>query len=536
MTPWPILPFISLAIQVIILCSFRNANLNFLLSTLSSNGTRRNGFYNSTVGGRNASDAAVYGLFMCRGDVSGSVCRTCVGDATVAILQRCPNQMTATIWYDYCMLRYSDGPLYGRPDQSSDIFILRNGHKDSQPERFMQSVGNTLDQVVTLVVNDESPDKKFATQEANVTASESIYCLGQCRPDLSDLDCRTCLSIAIQGLKSCCYSELGARYLTPDCNIWYETYLFYSTANSAPPPQAPIRPPPPITYNISAPNEENRGSSSSKVIIAIVVPITGIILLTAIFCFVRIRNAKKRHTRLQKTDMNGVSAEESSQYDLAMVKAITNDFSLKCKIGQGGYGSVYKGMLPNGQEVAIKRLSKSSKQGAQEFKNEVEVVVKLQHRNLVSGYMSPEYAMHGEFSVKSDVFSLGVILLEIITGKKNRNISKENRTVDLLGYAWEYWRDDTPLEILDPVLAKSYNVNEVIQCIHISLLCVQEVAVERPTMAEVMMMLSSYSSNKWSAPREPAFYHGGREGIPKESESEKPVSINEVSISQFHPR
>nr|GME17908.1 cysteine-rich receptor-like protein kinase 25 [Ipomoea batatas] len=443
------------------------ANLNFLLSTLSSNGTRRNGFYNSTVGGRNASDAAVYGLFMCRGDVSGSVCRTCVGDATVAILQRCPNQMTATIWYDYCMLRYSDGPLYGRPDQSSDIFILRNGHKDSQPERFMQSVGNTLDQVVTLVVNDESPDKKFATQEANVTASESIYCLGQCRPDLSDLDCRTCLSIAIQGLKSCCYSELGARYLTPDCNIWYETYLFYSTANSAPPPQAPIRPPPPITYNISAP--KNRGSSSSKVIIAIVVPITGIILLTAIFCFVRIRNAKKRHTRLQKTDMNGVSAEESSQYDLAMVKAITNDFSLKCKIGQGGYGSVYK----------------------------------------------------------------------IITGKKNRNISKENRTVDLLGYAWKHWRDKTPLGIVARVLEESYSRNEVIQCIHIGLLCIQDVD-ERPTMAKVVLILNSYSVTK-STPREPAFCLSGRLE-PKGTESNQstrkplPLSVNEMSISELDPR
>nr|GMC90954.1 putative receptor-like protein kinase At4g00960 [Ipomoea batatas]GME20579.1 putative receptor-like protein kinase At4g00960 [Ipomoea batatas] len=132
------------------------------------------------------------------------------------------------------------------------------------------------------------------------------------------------------------------------------------------------------------PDAGNNGSSS-KVIIAIVVPAVGITLFISIFCFLRIRNVKKRKTTTHSrtTDVIGASAEESSQYDFATVKAITNDFSPESKIGEGGYGPVYKGMLPSGQEVAVKRLSRSSGQGAQEFKNEVEVVVKLQHRNLV---------------------------------------------------------------------------------------------------------------------------------------------------------
>lgn len=77
--------------------------------------------------------------------------------------------------------------------------------------------------------------------------------------------------------------------------------------------------------------------------------------------------------------------------------------------------------------------------------------------------------------------------------------------------AWEQWRDGTPLKILDPVITKPYTVNEVIQCIHIGLLCVQKDAYERPTMAEVMkLMLSTYSINSRSIPPgEPAYYHSG---------------------------
>ncbi|XP_019174762.1 PREDICTED: cysteine-rich receptor-like protein kinase 10 [Ipomoea nil] len=618
------------------------ANLNVLLSTLSSNGNHENGFYNSTVGGRNASDAAVYGLFMCRGDVAAGVCRTCVGDATVAVLQRCPNQMTATIWYDYCMLRYSDGPLYGRRDQSSVILILRNARNDSQPERFMRSVRNTLDQVVTLVVDDESPDKKFATRETNVTGSESIYCLGQCRPDLSDLDCRTCLSSSTQQLQT---PAEGARTITPDCNIRYEKYTFYnSTAASAPPPPpVPIRPPPPPLTG-----EGNSGNSSSKVIIAIVVPIVvGIILFIAIFCFVRATKVKKQITTTEQTDVSGISTEDCLQYDLATIQVITDDFSPENKIGEGGYGCVYKGKLPTEQEVAIKRLSRNSGQGAQEFKMEVEVVAKLQHRNLVRllgfcsegeekiliyefvsnksldyflfdpekrhlldwsrrykiiegitrgllylhedsrlriihrdlkasnilldrdmnakiadfgmakifgvdqtqgntnrvvgtyGYMSPEYAMHGHFSVKSDVYSFGVLLLEMVTGKKCTNFTDPSGVQDLLSYAWKHWRDGTPLGILDPVLGESFSRNEVIQCIHIGLLCVQEDVDERPTMANVDLMLNSYSVTR-SAPREPAFFYSGRSEPKGESDKSKsksmPWSENEMSITELGPR
>ncbi|XP_019176013.1 PREDICTED: putative receptor-like protein kinase At4g00960 [Ipomoea nil] len=600
-------------------------NLKSLLSTLSSHGNRENGFYSFTAGDHH--DAAAYGLFWCRGDIPTADCEMCVTQACTDMLWLCPKEKTAIAWYDKCMLRYSDGPVLGRGgDDRLDIRVLcRREQKRSQPAPFMQWIRKTLEEMTGGLTG----GKKFGTQEVNFTGSESdetitIYSLVQCWPDISDSDCQTCLRSAIQRLKECGNSALGGRVLFPSCSFRYETYRFYLGDDAG-----------------------NNGNSSSKVIFAIAVSvIIGIIILfLATFSFVRIRNVKKRNATTKTTDVVGSSAGEFSQYDFVTIRAITNDFSPENKIGEGGYGSVYKGMLPIGQEVAIKRLSKSSRQGDQEFKNEVEVVAKLQHKNLVRllgfcsqgeekiliyefvpnksldyflfdpekqcqlnwsmrykiirgiargllylhedsrlriihrdlktsnilldanmdpkiadfglakifgvdqtqgntnrvvgtyGYMSPEYVMQGEFSVSSDVFSFGVILLEIITGRKNRYYYQINQTQNLLSYAWEQWRDGEPLKIVDPTLEESYAANEVIQCMHIGLLCVQEYANERLTMGEVMCMLNNYSANNWAIPHEPAFYGNGRRRMPREiMELEQSMTVNEVSISELYPR
>ncbi|MFQ6643404.1 hypothetical protein Gotur_018827 [Gossypium turneri] len=147
-------------------------------------------------------------------------------------------------------------------------------------------------------------------------------------------------------------------------------------------------------------------------------------------------------------DFNLENVERSLDFpsiQLDILQAATNNFCDENKLGQGGSGLVYKGTLLNGKEIAVKRLSITSDQGLLEFKNEVILIAKLQHRNLVRllgccseknemllvyefmpnrsldvfGYMAPEYAMEGLFSIKYDIFSFRVILLEIINGKRN---------------------------------------------------------------------------------------------------------------------
>lgn len=195
------------------------ANLNSLLSNLSSAGPRESGFYNYVVDGPSGSNTTVYGLFMCLGYVSTYSCGTCVKEASTDILQLCPKQKTAIVWYEYCMLRYSDESIMGRAYQPNDeqvMYLLRNKWNHSQPALFMQLLGKTLNQMITRLTGDRA-GKKFVIQQVDFTASDRIYILGQCTPNLSDLDCQKCLNITIQVLPSCCYSAVGARAILPSC-------------------------------------------------------------------------------------------------------------------------------------------------------------------------------------------------------------------------------------------------------------------------------------------------------------------------------
>ncbi|XP_028767834.1 putative receptor-like protein kinase At4g00960 [Neltuma alba] len=533
-------------------------NLNHLLSSLSSNSNQSDGFYNTTVAGQgNNSNDTVYGMFQCYGDATVQACQKCVSNASKDILQRCPNNTGAVGWYDKCWLHYSDQYLFSKTDEYPRL-VYYNVNNATDTTGFMKLVGETLSGVAKKA--SEGGSKKFATKTVDYDAFQTLYTMAQCTSDLSEIDCRTCLSNSISNLPICCNGRVGGVTVTPSCFLRYETYPFYQ--ETAPPPALP----PPAPWP----------ESTSKV---------------------------------------DISSVESLKFDLDTIRTATNDFSPDNKLGQGGFGEVYKGVLPGGQELAIKRLSSGSKQGVGEFKNEVVTMAKLQHRNLVRllgfcldeeekiliyeflpnrsldnflfglenqgklnwstrykiiegitrgmlylhedsrlkiihrdlkasnilldedlnpkisdfgmakifgvdqtqastsrvvgtfGYMAPEYAMHGHISIKSDIYSFGVLILEIISGKKNTSFYISSYAEDLLSYAWRLWREGRPLELLDPSLRDSCSRNEVTKCIHISLLCIQENPALRPTIQSIMVMLSSHSVTL-SHPRKPAFFVG----------------------------
>ncbi|KAK2408438.1 G-type lectin S-receptor serine/threonine-protein kinase [Trifolium repens] len=320
--------------------------------------------------------------------------------------------------------------------------------------------------------------------------------------------------------------------------------------------------------------------------------------------------------------------------DLSIIVKATDNFSSGNKLGEGGFGPVYKGTLTDGKEVAIKRNSKMSDQGLDEFKNEVFMIAKLQHRNLVKllgcciegeekmliyeympnrsldyfifdetrskllgwsqrsyiiagiargllylhhdsrlriihrdlktsnilldahmnpkisdfglarifgvdqieaktkrmvgtyGYMPPEYAVHGHYSIKSDVFSFGVLVLEIISGKKNKGFSDPEHSLNLLGHAWRLWTENAPLELLDRHLLETCNSSEVFRCIHVGLLCVQQKPADRPDMSSVILMLNG--EKLLPQPKMPGFYTGT--GLPEA------ISSNQMSVTTFAAR
>ncbi|BFG28708.1 hypothetical protein CerSpe_149820 [Prunus speciosa] len=121
------------------------------------------------------------------------------------------------------------------------------------------------------------------------------------------------------------------------------------------------------------------------------------------------------------------------------------------------------------------------------------------------GYMSPEYIIEGTFSIKSDVYSFGVLMLEIISGRKNNRLYKEDRVLNLVGYAWELWNEGGGLELMDPNLGDSCIKDQFLRCILVALLCVEENAADRPTMSDVISMLTS-ESMELAMPTKPAFY------------------------------
>lgn len=153
------------------------------------------------------------------------------------------------------------------------------------------------------------------------------------------------------------------------------------------------------------------------------------------------------------------------------------------------------------------------------------------------GHMTSEYAMHGQWSAKSDVFSFGVLVLEIITGKKNIVLYQSDAPMDLLSYARKLWSDEAPLDLMDATEIGPYSKDEVTRCIHVALLCVQDDPDARPSMSIVVPMLDGYSSTL-SIPQPPAFLAQSRTDIALNRSRNKSImwSVNEVSISELEPR
>ncbi|XVF87664.1 hypothetical protein PTKIN_Ptkin18bG0138600 [Pterospermum kingtungense] len=225
---------------------------------------------------------------------------------------------------------------------------------------------------LTRAVNDSN--HMHATDKVNVPSIMTLDGLVQSTPDLSVEDCRSYLRSAIDELQPFSRGVKGARVLYPSCNIRYNIYR--SNEKPGVESEAPL------------PSANKSGTDGDAKWVPIVASLSGIFGL-GLFCsggvFLWRRRNSEEYANANEIFQgeSGVRSKEFPSIQLDILLAATNHFSDENKLGQGGFGPVYKGKLPDDKEIAVKRLSRTSGQGLVEFKNEVMLIAKLQHRNLV---------------------------------------------------------------------------------------------------------------------------------------------------------
>ncbi|KAJ0987183.1 hypothetical protein J5N97_005539 [Dioscorea zingiberensis] len=323
--------------------------------------------------------------------------------------------------------------------------------------------------------------------------------------------------------------------------------------------------------------------------------------------FIRTFTRRQERANTQKEEEDGNSLEaiavkEQKVFRYETLATATHDFNPRYKLGEGGYGPVFKGKLGDGREVAVKRLGRGSTQGKREFSNEAMLLSQVQHKNVVNlygycvhgddkllvyeyvpnesldkllfskenkngeldwkrrydvingvargllylhedahttiihrdikaanilldekwtpkiadfglarlypedqthvntrvagttGYMAPEYVMHGLLSTKADVFSYGVLVLELITGQKNSSFTPRPHGQSLREWAWKLYKKGQSLEMIDPDMRPSAVADQITVCVQVGLLCTQPDPKLRPDMNRVMVILSKKSS------------------------------------------
>ncbi len=214
------------------------ANLDSLLASMSSNTKIDYGFYNFSAG---EYPNEVNAIAFCRGDISPNDCRTCINTSSQDLLKARPNQKEAIFWAQKCFVRYSFRSIFGIMEADPKIAYYNIGNVSDVVE-----FNKVLFPLLESLRNRASSGNftlKFALQSVPTPDSQTIYTLLQCTPNLTKLDCNSCLSQVQPYIPQCCNGKQGGIFVAPNCNVRFDLYNFYDPSAEGPPHSPP--PPPP---------------------------------------------------------------------------------------------------------------------------------------------------------------------------------------------------------------------------------------------------------------------------------------------------
>ncbi|KAJ4959987.1 hypothetical protein NE237_019897 [Protea cynaroides] len=565
---------------------------------------------------------AVYGFSQCYGDLSSLDCTLCYSEART-VEPKCFPHKGGRIFLDGCFLRAESYSFFQEFTGSGDKALC--GNKTQKGLEFQKSARKA---VLDAAAAAPKHGRYYSRSEVRVsgTTNESAYVLAECWRILDASSCRACLNNASDWMMGCLPWSEG-RALFTGCFMRYSDTDFL--------------------------NEESGKSKGSRVmlIVAILSSVAVLIIGVAIGVYIwRYRRIQKKRRGTNDTVRMAKTLYDSSlNFKYSTLEKATSSFDDANKLGQGGYGTVYKGVLPDGRMIAVKRLFLNNRYRAADFYNEVNMISTLEHKNLVRllgcsctgpesllvyeflpnksldcflfdprrgkaldwkkrfeiikgtaeglvylhenpnvriihrdvkasnilldskfrakiadfglartfqedkshistaiagtlGYMAPEYVARGQLTEKADVYSFGVLLLEIVTGMQNNTGITSEYSDSLVTAAWKHFQLGTTEKIFDPnfmLHGSNYNDDikeEILWVVHVGFLCTQEEPSLRPPMSKALQMLLK-KDEQLPAPTKPPYIDSRTMELSDRSHPKTTsVSIATVSSSAFFPR
>ncbi|XP_073003795.1 cysteine-rich receptor-like protein kinase 2 [Typha latifolia] len=570
----------------------------------------------------------VFGLGQCFNYLSSINCQLCYAESRVK-LPHCLPKLDSRIYLDGCFLRYADHDMFDDATDGSDTSVCENS---TAPTSNTTRFGDIATELLSNLTSTTYGNKDYYQVGSALILSSglTVYGMAQCWRSLNETGCRDCLKSAKYSVVKCLPAADG-KALNAGCFVRYSTDPFYLSPASG--------------------TDGSSGRRHWIIALALTIAVLALIASSIIWWKMRSRTDSTKGLDDSNEIIRTISASHLSFRYEDLTKA-TDNFNQINKIGQGGYGSVYKGVLPDGREIAVKRLFIHTRQWIDQFFNEVNLVSRVQHKNLVKllgcsvegpeslvvyeylcntsldnflfdafkknslgwerrfeiivgtaeglsylhtasevriihrdikasnillderfkpkigdfglaryfmedqshlstglagtfGYMAPEYIVHGQLTEKADIYSYGILVIEIITGRKNHNsVASSAEGQSLISVVWQHFNSNALIELLDPCLREQCSEEQALNVFHVGLLCVQASPNLRPPMWKVVEMLNN-KSKELPRPTQPPFINVKGSSDRRDSSetsslltlsSKSPFSVNQLSVSTLQAR